>query len=229
MARFNFLDYPGGALVGNALDAAAINQFWNRVDETDGIVLVADMSYLRRYQHETDFMEVMNAYKRVMERIIKRNGRNRVVPVALVLTKCDEYVDPVSGEVRHDDIFRALTTFGYDELERLWKNLNKREGPGFVEYSIWPTSAISYSRPRVDSTGREDLRQPFEIAPPPPPIAPTGCASPLLWISAKAMRWNVTLFCDMMTFLFGSSPKRKRHIEAIMELENVATRRAAGG
>ena len=49
-----------------------------------------------------------------------------------------------------------------------------------------------------------------------------SCAAPLLWLAAKVMRWNVTMFCDVTSFIFGASPMVRTRIEATLELERVA-------
>lgn len=224
VARFNFLDYPGGALRGVASDGA-VKEFWRRVEDTDGVLFVADMSYIRRDRRDNDFTDVMMAYRDVMEKLVMRNGSTRVVPVALALTKCDEYVDPTTNRTDEDKMFQDLEQYGYGDLKALWEALNNRKGPRFIEFRTFPTSAISYSEPSRDNEGRVDLSRPFQIKPPPPPIRPQNCAAPILWVSAKAMRWNITMFGDLKSFLLGSSAKQRRHKEAIQELEARALRR----
>lgn len=226
VARFDILDFPGGAVGGNA-DPAAVEEFWGRIEETDGLVLVADMSYVRRGLRDPDFFEVKQAFKTAMQRIVIRNGRTRVVPVALVLTKCDEFIDLESGQVNQQAIMDGLRSYGYDELEMAWRELSAESGPGFVEFSVWYTSAITYSRPRKDSSGRYDFTKPYEMAPP-PPITPTHCAGPFLWLTAKVMRWNVTMFRDLSSFLLGSSPKGRRQIDAILRLEELVAAPPSG-
>lgn len=227
VAQFNILDYPGGAVAGRISDVRLLNEFWSRVEKSDGIILVADMSYARRNQRDKDYLQVYNAYREVMRRVIDTNGRNRVVPVALVLTKCDEWLDPQTGRIDVDGLESALQEFGYRELEREWQQLCQTQGPGVAEFTTWMTSAITYSEPQVDENGNYDLSLPFRIMPPPPPILPTGCASPLLWMAAKVMRWNVTMFRDLSSFFLGSSPRGRRRIEAIEELERIADAQAA--
>jgi hypothetical protein len=226
IARFSFLDYPGGAIAGRVADASVVGEFWERVDDTDGIVMIADMSYVRRATKDSDWLEVRNAYRTVMQRLVDRNGKRRVVPVALVLTKCDEFVNPETGHIDTAALQAGLKEFRYDELETEWRHLNEEAGPGVIEFSTWITSAITYSQPQIGVDGRPDYSRPFQIAPAPPTIAPTGCASPLLWMTSKAMRWNVTLFYDINMFLFGSTNAVRRRVEAVLELERIASERA---
>ena len=226
IARFSFLDYPGGAIAGRVADQSAIQAFWERVDDTDGVVLIADMSYVRRARKDGDWLEVRNAYRTVMQRLVDRNGKRRVVPVALVLTKCDEFVDPQTGHIDTAALKAGLKEFQYDDLEEEWRHLNAECGPGIVEFTTWITSAITYSEPQTDAEGRPDLSKPYKIAPPPPTITPTGCASPLLWLTSKAMRWNVTLFYDITRFLTGSTPAVRRRVNAVLELERIAMERS---
>jgi hypothetical protein len=227
VARFNLLDYPGGALVDAAPDPKDVEEFWRRAAQSDGIVLVADMSHARRGQRDDDWMDIMNRYQRVLQLVLERNGKNRVVPVALVLTKVDEYTDEEPGALDLEQLIVRFTDFGYDQLETTWRRLNSEAGPTCIEFSTWLTSAITYSQPARGKNGQPDYTRPFEISPPPPPIMPSGCASPLLWITSKVMRWNVTLFWDLKSFIFGPSPQRRRHIKAMLELEEQANLRAA--
>ena len=226
ISRFTFLDYPGGAIAGRVADETVIKEFWDRVDDTDGILMIADMSYVRRGAKDADWLEVRNAYRTVMQRLVDRNGKRRVVPVALVLTKCDEFVDPNTGQIDRAAIEAGLKEFQYDELEAEWRRLNASAGPGFAEFSTWITSAITYSQPQTNpQTGQVDLTKPFKIAPPPPQLAPTGCAAPLLWMTAKVLRWNVTVFYDINTFLFGSTPAVRRRVASVLEMERIAEER----
>lgn len=227
VARFNLLDYPGGALIDAAPDPKDVEEFWHRAAESDGIVLVADMSHARRGQRDDDWMDIMNRYKTVLQLVLERNGKNRVVPVALVLTKVDEYAHQEPGKLDSEQLFARLTDFGYDQIEATWRRLNQESGPACIEFSTWLTSAITYSQPARGRNGKPDYTRPFEIAPPPPPIMPSGCTSPLLWVTSKVMRWNVTLFWDLKSFVFGPSPQRRRHIKAMLELEEQANQRAA--
>jgi hypothetical protein len=226
IARFTFLDYPGGAIAGRVANKQIVEEFWDRVADTDGLVMIADMSYVRRAQKDADWIQVRQAYLEVMQRLVERNGKRRVVPVALVLTKCDEFVDPNTGQIDLAALREGLMNFQYDDLEHQWRELNAKSGPGFVEFSTWITSAITYSVPQMDRNGLPDFTKPFIIAPPPPPITPSGCAAPLLWICAKVLRWNVTVFYDISTFLFGSSPKVRRRVDAVLEMERIAEERA---
>jgi len=182
---------------------------------------------VRRNRKDSDWLEVRNAYRTVMQRLVDRNGKRRVVPVAMVLTKCDEFVDPSTGLIDMAQLEAGLREFQYDELETEWRKMNATNGPGFVEFTTWITSAITYSQPQKGPDGRPDYRKPFQIAAPPPSITPTGCASPLLWMTSKVMRWNVTLFADLGTFLYGSSPAVRRRIDAVLEMEQIAEERAA--
>jgi GTPase SAR1 family protein len=227
VARFNLLDYPGGALVDAAPDPKDVEEFWYRAAKSDGIILVIDMSHARRGQRDDDWLDIMHRYKRVLQLVVERNGKNRVVPVALVLTKVDEYADEEQGQLDLEQLYARFAEFGYDKIEGVWRRLNRKSGPSCIEFSTWLTSAITYSRPARGKNGQPDYTRPFEIAPPPPPIMPSGCASPMLWITSKVMRWNVTLFWDLKSFVFGPSPQRRRHIKAMLELEEQANQRAA--
>lgn len=229
VARFNILDYPGGAMSGRVADMRVLNEFWGRVENSDGLILIADMSYARRNQKDPDYMQVYNAYRQAMQRVAHSNGKNRVVPVALVLTKCDEWADPNTGMIDIDGLEAALHDFGYRDLEEYWSQLCVNTGPGVGEFKIFMTTAISYSEPQVDENGEYDQTKPFRLTPPPPQIEPRGCASPLLWMSAKVMRWNVTMFRDISSFFLGSSPQMRRRIEAIEEMERIAEEHAASG
>lgn len=226
IARFTFLDYPGGAIAGRVADDRVVQEFWDRVEDTDGILLIADMSYVRRATKDADWLEVRNAYRTVMQRLVDRNGKRRVVPVALVLTKSDEFVDPNTGHIDMNTLKAGLQEFQYDELEADWRRLNAEHGPGFAEFQTFITSAITYSQPQLGRDGRPDYSKPFQISPPPPTITPTGCASPLLWMCAKVMRWNVTAFYDISSFLLGSTPRVRRRVDSIMEMERIAEQRA---
>jgi hypothetical protein len=226
IARFTFLDYPGGAIAGRVADSGVVQEFWERVEDTDGIVMIADMSYVRRAKKDSDWLEVRNAYRTVMQRLVDRNGKRRVVPVALVLTKCDEFIDHNTGHIDVAALEAGLKEFQYDELQEEWRRLNATNGPGFVEFTTWITSAITYSQPQIGVDGRPDYSRPFQIAPAPPSIAPTGCASPLLWMTSKVMRWNATMFYDISTFLFGYSPHVRQRVDAVLELERIAEERA---
>jgi GTPase SAR1 family protein len=225
VARFTFLDYPGGAIAGNVADKRYVEEFYERVQDTDGIILIADASYVRRGRKEQDWIDVRNAYREVMQRIIRRNGKNRVIPVALVMTKCDEYVDANTGHIDMGALQAGMEDFEYTSLEDEWRALCAKDGPGFAEFTTWVTSAISYSQPQLDRNGLPDYTKPFEIAPPPPPIKPTGCASPLLWMTSKVMRWNYTIYSDIRRFVMGSSPKVRNRVDAILEMEQVAEQR----
>lgn len=225
VARFTFLDYPGGAIAGNVADRRYVEEFYQRVQDTDGIILIADASYVRRGRKEQDWIDVRNAYREVMQRITKRNGKNRVIPVALVMTKCDEYVDANTGHIDMGALVAGMEDFEYTSLEDEWRAMAQKDGPGFAEFTTWVTSAISYSQPQLDRNGLPDYTKPFEIAPPPPPIKPTGCASPLLWMTSKVMRWNYTIYADIRRFIMGASPKERNRVEAILEMERVSEQR----
>jgi hypothetical protein len=222
VCHFSMLDFPGGAVVGRAADQEIVREFWERLDDSDALLIIADMSYVRRGKKDPGFTQVFGAYIEAMRRLVDRNGRRRVVPIALVLTKCDEYYDPAVGRLNIDAIRKGLEEFGYAGLESAWRQMCESEGQKIVEFSTWMTSAITFSEPQRDGTGEYDYARPYRIIPPPPAIAPTGCAAPILWLTAKVMRWNVTAFRDLSSFLFGSSPHQRRRIESILEMERVA-------
>ena len=227
VARFKFLDYPGGALVGRAQNAQQVQEFYDRVDETDGVLFVADMSYVRTGRKDDEWLEVRTAFKNVLQRLIDRNGRNRVVPVALVLTKCDEFVDLDTGGLKRRELEEGLKFFHYLDLEDEWRRMCEQSGPGFAEFTIWFTSAITNSEPQTGPDGNYDMTKSYLPQMPPIPIEPSGCAAPLLWLSAKVMRWNVTMFRDLSSFIFGASPKVRSRINAMLELEATADKYAA--
>jgi hypothetical protein len=227
VSRFSILDYPGGATTGRAADRQVIEQFWDRVENTDALMLIADMSYVRRGKLDKDYLQVYNAYKQVMQRLVDRNGKQRVIPVALVLTKCDEFVDPDTGQLDVQAIEEGLERFRYREIEVEWRRLNSLNGPATVEFTTWVTSAVTYSEPQVDEYGNPDVSLPFRLFPPPPQIEPTGCAAPLLWLTGKVMRWNVTMYRDLSGFLLGSPRRGRRRIDAVLELERIADSLAA--
>ena len=74
ISRFTFLDYPGGAIAGQVADAKIVEDFWNRVEDTDGIILIADMSYVRRAHKDKDWLEVR---KRLSNRHAASGGPQR--------------------------------------------------------------------------------------------------------------------------------------------------------
>ena len=227
VCQFSMLDFPGGAVVGRAADQVIVREFWERLDDSDALLIIADMSYVRRGKKDPGFTQVFAAYMDAMHRLIDRNGSRRVIPVALVLTKCDEYFDPTTGRLNIPAIRSGLEEFGYAGLESAWNQMCGQAGQKIVEFSTWMTSAITFSEPQIGEDGEYDYARPYRIIPPPPAITPTGCAAPILWLTAKVMRWNVTAFRDLSSFLYGSSPKMHRRIEAIVEMERVAEEKQA--
>lgn len=222
VARFTILDYPGGVIAGDNPDPAAEPAFWKRVNQTDGVVLLADMSQIRRKFRYKDDPAVRRAYKDVLQKVALRNGANRVVPVALVLTKVDEYKDPIDEKIHYSDMRDGLEDYEYLALELHWTNLCKPpHGSGVVRFRRFFCSAIRRSSPHKDSDGHIDMKQPFGIHELYQP-KPEGCLAPLLWICANAMRWNVTLYDDLAGWLWGGSRKARKRMEAILELEALA-------
>ncbi|MGO8673968.1 MAG: TRAFAC clade GTPase domain-containing protein [Capsulimonadaceae bacterium] len=223
IAQFSILDYPGGAFAGTFTDRVLLDEFWQRVENTDGIILIADMSWARRGSRDKDFLALHRTYKELMNRVIKSNGSGRVVPIALVLTKCDEWMNTDTNSFDLDGLDAALTTFHYRDLEAHWREISRPpDGPGVVEFTKWISTAITSSRPHVNpETQESDLNWPFD---PVPPITPTGCASPLLWTTAKVIRWNGTMFYDIKSFFLGASIGQRKRAEALDELELIADR-----
>lgn len=254
VARINLLDYPGSLLVTSDLSADSHRKFWQRVSDADGILFVGDMSALRRGVQESGLEDVQNAFRTAMDVLIdgktdrktgvniegriEGNGKNRVIPVGMVMTKCDECVDPSSGLPDHvlmdsliygerrvrgkDDTSSSLLRYSgpYGILQE-WEEKCRTSGPGFAEAEIFKTTAITSSRPVVSPDGMPDMGKRFEMISP-QDTYPTNCATPLLWLTAKALRWNVTTFTELKRWLLGNTdPTAQKHIEAIRHIERV--------
>lgn len=221
IAYFTLLDYPGGVVSGDNPDPLAEAVFWNRVRHTDGLLLISDMSQIRRKQRYQDDSKVRRAYKTALQTVAKRNGANRIVPVALVHTKVDEY-KASDDSIRYTDMSAGLESYGYLGLEEHWKEHTKPpKGPGISRYRTFFCSAIWYSTPKKDSEEQIDTLAPYGFSDVYQP-KPAGCLAPLLWICANAMRWNVTLYDDLTGWLWGGSRQAKKRMEAILEMESLA-------
>lgn len=269
VARINLLDYPGSLLVTSELSADSHRKFWQRISDADGILFVGDMSALRRGAQEAGLDDVQSAFRAAMdilidgktdrklgvnvEERIEGNGKNRVIPVGMVMTKCDECVDPASGlpdHVQMDNlIYGERRVRGKDEtassvlrysgpygILQEWEEKCRTAGPGFAEVEIFKSTAITASRPVMGADGQPDLTKRFEMVSP-QDTTPTNCATPLLWLTAKALRWNVTTFTELKRWLLGNTdPVAQRQLEAIRHIERVVDlwqeaveeRRAAG-
>ncbi len=226
-ARFSILDYSGKAVSGGTdsddVDTESERELKKRIEQTDGLILIADMSQIRRNKPYNDMTRVRKAYQDTLRKVAHRNGNSRVVPVALVLTKVDEYKDPDDDSIRYRDMEGGLKSFGYLDYESKWKAFcQPPKGPGIVRFRRFFSSAIWHSTPHKDESGNEDKSIGYEISKALLPT-PNGCLAPLLWICANTMRWNVTLYDDLAGWLWGGSRKAKRRMEVILELERLAS------
>jgi hypothetical protein len=254
VARINLLDYPGSLLVTSDHSADAHKKYWNRIADSDGILFVGDISSLRRGVQEEGLSDVQNAFRAVMDILIdgktdrkmgvntegriEGNGKNRVIPVGMVMTKCDECVDLTSGLPDHvkmdeliygerrvrgkDDVNSSLLRYsGPFGILQEWEEKCRATGPGFADAEIFKTTAITASRPANGPDGQPDLSRKFEMISP-QDTAPTNCATPLLWLTARALRWNVTTFTELRRWLLGSTDTTtQRHLDAIRHIERV--------
>ncbi|HLJ55400.1 MAG TPA: hypothetical protein VKT77_10200 [Chthonomonadaceae bacterium] len=220
VARFSVLDYPGGAVTGIAANEA-IQYFQNHIRNTDGLLLIADMSYARRGLKDADFLAVMQAYNAIMDLVLDCNGSNRVVPVALVLTKIDEFFNEQTNSYDTRAMEACLSDAGYGRLESYWKKQCQQVGASPVIWSQFYTTALTYTHPADNDPAR---RLPYVMSDPPPALRPSGCSTPLLWLTREMLRWNVTLATSLTTFLLGSSARYRRQVQAIDELETVIAR-----
>ncbi|WP_309710939.1 hypothetical protein [Armatimonas sp.] len=254
VARINLLDYPGSLLVTSDHSADAHKKYWNRIADSDGILFVGDISSLRRGVQEEGLNDVHNAFRAAMDILIdgktdrkmgvnaegriEGNGKNRVIPVGMVMTKCDECVDLASGLPDHvkmdqliygerrvrgkDDVNSSLLRYsGPFGILQEWEEKCRATGPGFADAEIFKTTAITASRPANGPDGQPDLSRKFEMISP-QDTTPTNCATPLLWLTARALRWNVTTFTELRRWLLGSTDTTtQRHLDAIRHIERV--------
>ncbi|WP_395093812.1 hypothetical protein [Armatimonas sp.] len=254
VARINLLDYPGSLLVTSDHSADAHRKYWNRIADSDGILFVGDISALRRGVQEEGLSDVHNAFRAAMDILIdgktdrkmginsegriEGNGKNRVIPVGMVMTKCDECVDLASGLPNHVQmdnlIYGERRVRGKDEVNssllrydgpfgilQEWEEKCRATGPGFADVEIFKTTAITASRPVNGTDGQPDTTRKFEMISP-QDTTPTNCATPLLWLTARALRWNVTTFTELRRWLLGSTDTTaQRHLDAIRHIEKV--------
>lgn len=224
IARINLLDYPGGVWAGMAhlRDTPEYRIFWNRVAHSDGLILVADGSELRRKEHARDWEQVRDNYNYALDLVARRNGNQRVVPVALAITKCDEYIDPQTQQVNEALLLSDFRNpaYGYPALEGYW-----RARSNYGRYRVFTTTTITNSEPTVNAHHMPDARQPFRMNPSGPGgIYPQGCAAPILWCIATVLRFNITLFSDLKGFIKGASAREHRVMEVVRQLEDLAIR-----
>jgi hypothetical protein len=254
VARINLLDYPGSLLVTNEISADAHKKFWQRIADSDGLLFVGDISAMRRGVEEKGMADVFEAFRAAMDVLIdgrtlrkmgasvasriEGNGKNRVIPVGLVLTKCDECVNPETGMPDHllmdqliygeshtrsknDKAAASVLYSGHYGLLQEWERKCKLDGPGFAETEVFKTTAITASRPALGPDNQSDLSQPYLMISP-SQTRPTNCATPLLWLIAKSLRWNVTLFTELTRWLTGSADtEAQQQLAAIRRLEEV--------
>lgn len=254
VARINLLDYPGSLLVTSDHSADAHRKYWNRIADSDGVLFVGDISSLRRGVQEEGLNDVHNAFRAAMDVLIdgktdrkmgvnvegriEGNGKNRVIPVGMVMTKCDECVELSSGLPNHvqmdnliygerrvrdkNEVNSSLLRYSgpYGILQE-WEEKCRATGPGFADIEIFKTTAITASRPANGPDGNPDLTRKFEMISP-QDTTPTNCATPLLWLTARALRWNVTTFTELKRWLLGSTDTTaQRHLDAIRHIEKV--------
>ncbi len=254
VARINLLDYPGSLLVTSDHSADAHKKYWNRIADSDGILFVGDISALRRGVQEEGLVDVHNAFRAAMDILIdgkterkmgvntegriEGNGKNRVIPIGMVMTKCDECVDFSSGLPNHvqmdnliygersvrdkNNVNSSLLRYSgpYGILQE-WEEKCRATGPGFADVEIFKTTAITASRPANGADGQPDTARKFEMISP-QDTTPTNCATPLLWLTARALRWNVTTFTELKRWLLGSTDTTaQRHLDAIRHIERV--------
>lgn len=254
VARINLLDYPGSLLVTSDHSADAHKKYWNRIADSDGILFVGDISALRRGVQEEGLQDVHDAFRAAMDVLIdgkterkmrvniegriEGNGKNRVIPVGMVMTKCDECVDLSSGLPNHvqmDNLIYGerrvrdknetnsslLRYSGPYGILQEWEEKCRATGPGFADVEIFKTTAITASRPANGTDGHPDLSRKFEMISP-QDTTPTNCATPLLWLTARALRWNVTTFTELKRWLLGSTDTTtQKHLDAIRHIEKV--------
>jgi hypothetical protein len=254
VARINLLDYPGSLLVTSDHSADSHKKFWNRIADADGILFVGDISALRRGVKEGGLDDVQNAFRAAMDVLIdgttdrkmglsiegriEGNGKNRVIPVGMVMTKCDECVDLASGLPDHvlmdsliygersvrdkNNLNSSLLRYSgpYGILQE-WEEKCRATGPGFADVEIFKSTAITASRPANGPDGKPDISRKFEMISP-QDTTPTNCSTPLLWLTARALRWNVTTFTELRRWLLGSTDtSTQRHLDAIRHIEKV--------
>jgi len=225
VATISFLDYPGGLLTGQSIPAHIGEEFWTHLKKADGLVLIADMSYARREMREPGFINLPSVTQDVMRQLAETNGTTRILPVALVYTKCDEYFDPRTREFNRDLYTDRIQQYEYDKLKTQWESYTAEKHQKFTQFSSWPSSAVLHTVPRTLTNGLPDDTQPFVIAQTPAP-EPWNCAGPLMWITAKIMRYNISLFHDLLRTMVGGSSDMDLAVEMLEKAAAQSVRRA---
>jgi len=209
--QLNILDMPGGAMYGRAAEERGFYRLWERIERADALVIVIDMARHVGSFRPKDFYEYSNAYRQIMSRVISHNGVKRVVPIAFVMTKCDEWVHQETGLVEERQMEHAFNERGYAELIEYWIQLCKKFNAVPV-VSSWTTSAITFSIQEIPEGGH------YSPKPPPPGIRPSGCIDPFLWLASTAVRWNSTLFDDLSSFCWVTRRQFRDSAEVFDEL-----------
>lgn len=217
VAIFTLLDYPGAAIVGADIGKTLVNQVYEHLEQTDAVLYIADMSAIRRRVIQDQ--SVRDTFREVLRRVISHGGRHRVVPIGIVYTKCDEFIDPDTGRMTKGEIEQRLREARYDEIVDTWRRESRQNGPGFDRMREFFTAAISHSAPQLDDYDMPDLSLPY-MPYEPPAIRPVNCLPPLLWVFSEVIRWNTTATADLSSF-FGVNRLTLRQHEAIGELEKL--------
>ena len=231
VATFRLLDYPGGALIRDGqsprggedmyeghIDPQITRSIYDYIDRSDAVLYIEDMSALRRGTRGKDTVHVMTTVKQVVDRVFKTSKQHRIVPLAVVMTKCDEFVDQ-SGAFDNKAIDKAIRNSQAVKIADYWKKKSDTTTK-FSRVRSFKTTAITYSKPQRGPDGKDDITRPF-IPDEPPPIKPGNCLDPLLWLCRECMHWNVTAFADLKGFILGSSSLAEVQRDAIDELERI--------
>lgn len=220
--RLHCHDYPGGifdlmAEYDNMKENA--REFYERMKYTDALVMIVDMSFLRCGDEAKTLNALQKIHVAAMESLANQNVHHRVIPVAVVLTKCDEIFIEDAGAVVDDDVVQKLLRRGnFDELENKWRSLMEQCG-GQFEFEVFATSAVVETVP--DQRGMEF---PF-VLPEQSIVRPQGCAAPFFWIAARSMHWNTTLLGEIKSWLTGMSADVVAPLEAARRLETMVHNR----
>jgi hypothetical protein len=231
VATFRLLDYPGGALIRDGqsprggedmyeghVDPRITKSIYDYIDRSDAVLYIEDMSALRRGVRGKDTLHVMSTVKQVVDRVFKTSKQHRIVPLAVVMTKCDEFVDQ-SGAFDNKAIEKTIRSSQAVKIAEYWKKKSDTTTK-FSRVRSFKTTAITYSKPQRGSDGKDDMTRPF-IPDEPPSIKPGNCLDPLLWLCRECMHWNVTAFADLKGFILGSSSLAEVQRDAIDELERI--------
>ncbi len=224
VAEFKILDYPGEIIRGNWHDPKDIEDFNNRVQYTDLLLLVVDMSALRLREGASDAKEIITKYRNYMQQIAFRNGSRRIVPVALVLTKADEFRDGEGLDTAA--IESTLQLYGFDQLEELWKSLAyEPEGPKYFQFSTWYSSAFTETEPRTIRSDGKDQTLYYPLS----GLKPTNCLAPIFWLCSQGMRWNYTVVGNLWGWIWGGSKTDREFRKAMLYMEQRAQRHRERG